>query len=426
MTQEQSDTAGETAEASRAPVRVLVLLGSIPLLGQERGNIEVFRALRPHGVEALFVTHEGYGHESIQPFLDSFGLRWVTAPIVGFWSLQPRLFVDRVREFVGGNRAFVRAAREFDPTHVHVGNERNTLNLLPAIRWLHRPVIYRLGDQPRAHRWEFRTLWRRLIGPSITQMVCISDFIREKAVEAGIPGEKLRVIRNAPPVRPLREGPTDLPDDLAAEVDGKAPRYGGKTVVYIGQLTSGKGVDRLVEAARALCGERDDLRVLIAGDYTWQNPFARSLMDALERDGLANRIRFVGFVEDISSLLSLSDVIAVPTVGEEPLSNVVSEAKRESVPAVVFSSGGLPELILELGQDGVVCRDRTAEALADGLQFYLDLDADTLTAKKAAAHESLEALGLTERQYVEAWKRVYGIGDGAGGTAPVGIIETQF
>ena len=411
MIQDLSTASNETTEVSQAPIRVLVLLGGIPLHGQERGNIEVFRALKPHGVEALFVTHKGYGNELIQPFLDSLGLRWVAAPIVGFWSFRPRLFVDRVREFVEGNRAFVRAARKFNPTHIHAGNERNVLNLLPAIWRLRRPFVFRLGDSPRSHRWAFRTYWQRFIGPSIAQMVCISDFIREKAIEAGMDKEKLTVIRNAPPARAPRSGPPDLPDDLVAEVAGAASEFRGCTVVYVGQLNKGKGVDLLVDSARTLCRERDDLRFLIAGDYTWQNPFAQSLMDALEQAGLSDRIRFIGFVEDIPALLSLADVIAVPSVGDEPLSNVVSEAKRENVPAVVFPSGGLPELIAQSGEDGIVCHGRTADALTDGLRLYLDLDADALAAKKGAAYESLETLGLTERHYVDAWMKIYGASD---------------
>ena len=410
MTQDPSTVAGTTA-LPRAPVRVLVLLGGIPLHGQERGNIEVFRALKPYGVEALFVTHEGYGHESVQPFLDGLGLRWMAAPIAGFWSLKPRVFAERVREFVAGNRAFVRAARAFDPTYIHAGNERNVLNILPAIWWLRRPFVFRLGDVPRSHRWEFRAYWRRLIAPSIDTMVCNSEFVRKHAVEAGLPEEKLHLIRNAPPVRPPRTGPPQLPEDLAAEVMGATPPFDGRTVVYVGQLSEMKGVDLLVEAARRLCMERDDLRFLIAGDYTWQNPFACALMDGVKRDGLEDRIRFIGFVEDIPDLLSLADVVAVPSVWEEPLANVVSEAKQARVPAVVFPSGGLPEIIAVSGEDGIVCRDRTTEALADGLWFYLDLDAASLTEKKQAAFDSLERLGLTEHQYVAAWKKVYGLGD---------------
>lgn len=396
---------------SSAP-RVLVILGGIPLHGQERGNIEVFRTLQSRGVEALFVTHAGYGHESVQPFLDRLGLRWTTAPFAGFWSLRPGLFAERVREFVGGNVALVRAARAFRPTHVHAGNERNLLNLLPAVWWIGRPLVFRLGDAPRTHRLPFRLFWRWLLGPSISQTVCISAFVHARARGAGLPPHKLRVIRNAPPVRPPREAPTDLPPDLAAEAAGTAPPFSGRTVLYLGQLSAEKGVDRLVEAARALCAERDDVRVLIGGNFAWQNPFATDLMDALALDGLDGRIRFLGFVEDTESLHALASVLAVPSVWDEPLSNVVGEAKRAGVPSVVFPSGGLLELVLRQGADGVVCRDTSPEALADGLRQVLDLTPEALAACGEAARQSLHELGLTEAVYGPAWHAVF-TGDAA-------------
>ena len=61
--------------------RVLVVLGNSALHGQERGNIEGYRALQADGVEALFVTHARWGANEIEPFLARLGLpELVTAP----------------------------------------------------------------------------------------------------------------------------------------------------------------------------------------------------------------------------------------------------------------------------------------------------------------------------------------------------------
>lgn len=393
---------------SRRPAaRVLVLLSGIPLHGQERGNIEVFRALKARGVEALFVTHAGYGHESIQPHLDGLGLRWTTAAFPGFWSLRPRVFWERLRELVSSNRAVLRAAREFQPTHVHFGNERTMLNLLPAVLWLKLPVIFRLGDAPRAHRLPFRLSWRFALGPSIRELVAISAYVRDCVVNVGVPEGKVRVIRSAPPVRPPRAGGSDLPLDLQEEISGVRPRWPGRTVVYIGQLSEEKGVGLLVEAARQLCADDPDVRFLLAGDYTWNNPFATGLMRALERDGLAQRIRFIGYTSDIESLLALADVHTAPSVWNEPLSNVVGEAKRAGVPSVVFPSGGLPELVYRQGDDGLVCADRSEEALVEGLRHYLAMDDGSIRAAGAAARASLAWIGLSSETYVAAWYNVF-------------------
>ena len=100
---------------------------------------------------------------------------------------------------------------------------------------------------------------------------------------------------------------------------------------------AGRASTASLRPPRALCGERDDLRVLIAGDYTWAEPlcaFADGRTGA-GRPGQPDSLRRICRGHFLSALSLRCDRGA--TVGEEPLSNVVSEAKRESVPAVVFS-----------------------------------------------------------------------------------------
>lgn len=401
-----------SAPSTRSAPRVLVMLGGIPLHGQERGNIQVFTALKDTGVEALFVTHKAYGHESIQPALDGLGLRWTVGTYPGLLSrgMGPREWGQRAREIAAANWDFWRAGRAFRPTHVHVCNEGHVLALLPAVRALGVPVVFRLGDEPRQHRPLFRRIWHRLILPSVDQWVCISDYVRGKLLAAGADPATIRVIHNAPPERPPdleisgTAGSTRGDDALA---DVVAEPFGGRTVVYMGQLNENKGVHLLVEAALRLCRERPYVRFLIAGDYAWQNPFARGLMAEVEAAGLQDRVRFLGYVNDVPALLALADVHAAPSVWEEPLGNVAVEAKRAGVPSVVFPSGGLPELVVEQGRDGLVCAAKTADALEAGLRHYLDATDAALVASKEAAKSSLARLGITREAFTEAWLDVY-------------------
>lgn len=395
-------------ETVSAHARVLVVLGSIPLYGKERGNIEVFRALQAvPSVDPLFVTHRDYGHENIQPELDRQGLAWTVGTFPGFWSMRMglRAWGRRLREFAAGNADLVSIARAHRATHVHVPAERMMSNLLPALWWLRLPVVFRLGDLPRRHRWPFRVLWRALLIPTTTTFVCISEFVRAQLLVAGAPHERVRVIRNVPPTR--SEVVRDLPPDLEAERRGGARPYRGRTVAYTGQITADKGVDLFVEAALKLCVSRPDVRFLLAGGYAWQNPFANALLARVEAAGMSDRVRFLGFVHDVGGLLDLADVHVAPSVWEEPLGNVVQEAKRAGVPSVVFPSGGLPELILRPGFDGVVCEERTADALVDGIVYYLDMEAVRLVETGTAARASLDALGLTPEAFTAAWARVF-------------------
>ena len=377
-------------------------LGGTPLWGSERGNIQVFNALKDVGVEPLFVTHSGEGHRNIQPALDGLNLPWTTAYYPGRWvkGKGARWLTKRFGNSLQSNVEFYRSVKEFEPTHVHTMNWRYAIDLLPAYKALRVPVVYRAGDVPSLHRKVFRFAWRRLIAPNMSRFVAISRFVRDSLVEAGVPSDKITVIYNYPPDRPPLEGGTDLPDDLALP-------YNGRTVAYVGQISADKGVDKLVDAAFALCAERDDVRFLIAGEYSWRNPLADGLIAKIEAAGLADRIRFLGSIDDVPGLLALADVHVAPSVVQEALGNVVVEAKQAGVPSVVFPSGGLPELAVADGLDAVVCSEKTSEALTEGLRHYLDLPDASLAEAGQAAYDSLEALGITLQAFVQAWADVY-------------------
>ena len=371
------------------------------MYGQERGNIQVFHAIRSKGVDALFVTHKEYGHLNVQPVLDHLGLDWTVASYPARWGrgLSLRAIWARLRVLRQGNRDFLRAAEAYRPTHIHTMNERYFLDLYPAIRKLKVPVVYRMGDEPRVHHPLYRAAWKHLIIPRVNQFVANSQFIRQSLLDAGVPDEKIRVIYTYPPDRPERED-TDLPEDLLAP-------FAGRTVTYMGQLSKDKGVDLFVDAALQICSEHPDFRFILAGNYTRNNPFAESLIARVDDAGFADRIRFEGFIEDIDRLLDITDIHCAPSVWAEPLANTVLEAKRARIPSVIFASGGLPELVVESGRDAFMCPEKTSQALMNGILHFGTMSSEDLDSASNDAFASLEHLGISRDGFAQSWADVY-------------------
>ena len=386
------------SEASSPPPRVLVLLGNAALNGQERGNIEALYAARSVGADALFVTHADWGHAQIQPALDRLGLRWKPLAYAYHFTkrLRPLGWVENLGRLVKASWGLGQIARRYKPTHLHAANQHYVLSVLPALLLMRTPLVYRLGDVPTQHHALYRFVWRWFIVPRVERFVCISEYIRESLIATGAPAHKAQVLYSYPPERPAPEQPVTLDS------------FDGQTVAYIGQIRPHKGVGLLVEVALALCRERADVRFVLAGAVTKQNPFALELLGKVQAAGLADRIRFVGYLEDVPGLLAGADVHTCPSVCNEALGNVVLEAKQAGVPSVVFPDGGLPELV-EHGVDGFVCRAKTAVALREGIEYYLDMDAATLGAAKEAAGISLLLQGITRAAFAQAWGSVYGI-----------------
>ena len=105
-------------------------------------------------------------------------------------------------------------------------------------------------------------------------------------------------------------------------------------------------------------------------------------------------------------MLAVSDVHVCPSVWEEPLGNVVVEAKTAAVSSIVFPAGGLPELVCHL-EDGYICAAKTQEELARGLRHFLDHGRDYAKELGANARASLERLGINRENFTQEWKRVY-------------------
>src|SRR6188508_2589998 len=118
-----------------AHCRVLVLFGGIPLHGQERGNLEVFRALQELGLKARFITHRQWGHLEVQPEIERLGFQWTAAsygPLIGK-NLFGRDFFRIVRGIINTNWVLWREIRRWRPSHLHVMNWLYFLYATPVI-----------------------------------------------------------------------------------------------------------------------------------------------------------------------------------------------------------------------------------------------------------------------------------------------------
>jgi glycosyltransferase involved in cell wall biosynthesis len=376
--------------------RIIVLFGSIPLYGQERGNIEAMRALKESdAAEVLFVTHKQWGHQVIHPELDRLGLPWTVACYARRFSKEMGVvqWLQNFRDMCIGSWQLSRIVRRFRPTHFHVGNPAFFLNFLPYLLFSRLPLVYRVGDQPSLHNRAYRCLWRCLIVPRVTQFVANSNFIQQSLFTVPVSPDKVSLIYS----RPANILNVNVADYVLLYTDVPI-------IFYAGQISKDKGVDLLVSAARKILLHYPETTFLFAGDYSWRNPFAEELMEGIRRDGLEKKIVFLGYREDISTLLAKTGLHVCPSVWEEALPNVVLEAKNCGKPSIVFPSGGLPELIRH-GVDGYICPEKNSDSLAAAIEYYL-MDPDKMVEHGKAAYNSLEEV-FEMSKFADKWVQVY-------------------
>jgi glycosyltransferase involved in cell wall biosynthesis len=383
---------------SGAP-RILALFGGAVVYGQERGNMEALCALRDQGCEVLCLVRDEAWSELVPPALDAVGLKWRKVAYIE-QRMPGRMLWLLFRNpwaFMRANWVFLRIAREFRPTHVHGFNSLFVLNFLPALMLTRIPIVYRAGDRPLLHNWLWRLVWRLIVRQTV-RFVANSRFTAGELVASGVAAHDIALIYSFPPRRGTPATPFRPPEGF----DDAGPRF-----AYVGQITPEKGADVLIEAFRTIAAEAVGARLFVAGRISdwWGDAWARTLRDRTLADpALGDRVAFLGYVEDVPGLLDYCHVHVCPSVWDEPLANVVMEAKLAARPSIVFPSGGLPEIVSH-GVDGFVCPDKSAHALAAALRAYLDCP-EMIGRQGAAARESLERLGVM--RFREAWAAVYG------------------
>jgi N-acetyl-alpha-D-glucosaminyl L-malate synthase BshA len=106
--------------------------------------------------------------------------------------------------------------------------------------------------------------------------------------------------------------------------------------------------------------------LLLAGD----GPDQSLVRDAAHRLGVADRVRFLGEIEDVESIMAASDVALFPS-GSESFGLAALEAMACAVPVVATQVGGLPEVVLH-GECGFLREVGDCVGMATDIDTLLD------------------------------------------------------
>jgi len=119
---------------------------------------------------------------------------------------------------------------------------------------------------------------------------------------------------------------------------GLDTREGVPLLLALGRLHPNKAFDVLIDALALV----PEAHLWLAGE----GPLRRLLEDHARTRGVAERVRFLGWRDDVGALLAAADMLVCPS-RHEPLGNVVLEAWARGVPVVAAASQGPSELIVE-------------------------------------------------------------------------------
>jgi len=184
--------------------------------------------------------------------------------------------------------------------------------------------------------WSIERLIPHLYGRA--PFISISESTRDDLVARGIAPDRVRV-SHCGIARPRYE-----PSPIAQR---------GRTIVYVGRLEPYKRVDVMLAAAERLTARFEDLELIVIGRGSDQPRLERMAADI----GLADRTRFVGFVDDAERdrLLGVSRVCVCPSL-KEGWGLTVIESNALGTPVVATDAPGLRDSVID-GKTGYLVRE---------------------------------------------------------------------
>jgi glycosyltransferase involved in cell wall biosynthesis len=164
-----------------------------------------------------------------------------------------------------------------------------------------------------------------------------------------------------------------IPDGLAIDAR-RAPRAQARAalgldaeapvVAVLGRISDWKGQDVLVRAlAEPALREAGAIGLLAGAPWPGAEDRLRQVTDLAQRLGVADRVRLIGFRDDVENVYGAADVVAVPSTQPDPLPGAAIEAAAAGCAVVASAHGGLPEILRD-GETGRLVAPGDAAALA--------------------------------------------------------------
>jgi glycosyltransferase involved in cell wall biosynthesis len=246
--------------------------------------------------------------------------------------------------------------------------------------WTGRPVIWNLHDLLTDDHFTRLNRWAAVWGANAfaTHVIANSDASRQ-AFEAAGGRVPTSVVYNGIDPSPFKA----VSPSAVAALRAKLGVENVPLIGLFGRLAEWKGQHVLIEALSSLPAAH----ALLVGDalFDGDQAYARTLHQRVAELGLADRVHFLGFRDDVPALMTACDVVVHTSVAPEPFGRVIVEGMLAGRPVVATKAGGALEIITD-GQTGCLVPPSDPAALANTLSSLFSSPAAADIAQAGSAH----------------------------------------
>ena len=264
--------------------------------------------------------------------------------------------------------------------------------------------------RPLRDHWLNRKLHEDWIESVIVPAQVIASQLRQIL---NLPSERLQVIYY--PVNPSSidsQGESEAQQSRLECLDRLGIPRQCRVIGIVGRIRPVKGQRILLKSFATLRKRFPDIVLLMLYRDTneteaeWQG-----LLQDLVESNLQQSVYLYGYREDVLEIMRHTDIGVVSSVDSEVICRVAVEFFSVETPVVAFPTGALPEIIQD-GVTGRIAKDKSAEALAEILEWMLESPERISEFGKNARQQSLERfdpnklLEQTLSVYEQSWQHL--------------------
>ena len=332
-------------------MKILHVITGIDRGGAENHLLELVRHQRASGmgVTVAYLRGLGYWAETFRELgvkVHALGLRF-------YGDLRPLLALRRIV-----------SRSDFDLIHAHLPPAELYARLaLPGLDDL--PLIISKHNEERFAPGPCQKLLGRWVGRRARHVIAISDAVKRYMTgpALGLDAGKFRTIfygLDTAPYAAVRDG------DAAALRKEWGIAEGGLAVGFVGRLVEQKDIGTLIRGFALFAGRFPAARLVIVGGGSCKDALQR----CAEELGIAERVVWTGFRDDIPAVMRAFDIFALTSI-YEGLGLVLLEAMAAGVAVAATRVGAIPEVVAE-GETGLLTGPGEPEELAAAFQKLSD------------------------------------------------------
>ena len=256
---------------------------------------------------------------------------------------------------------------------------------VPIITTLHGTDITLIGDDPS---------YKHVVEFSIDKsdgVTAVSDYLKEETYQRFDIKQDIKVIPNFIDLERFQKSNKSHFKKAICPNDEKV-------ITHISNFRKVKRVPEVITVFARILDHGIEAKLLLAGDGPDRQKAEQQCRDL----GICEHVRFLGKLEKVEDILSISDLFLIPS-GSETFGLAALEAMSCSVPVISSDVGGLPEVNVH-GETGYLCALDDVDCMAE---YAVEILTDEVLHAKMSANARAQAERFNQDKVVEEYETFY-------------------